>query len=68
MFIYVVSADGVDKRQLVHVAQPLYDENRLPKLSLLLNGVRKGKKGYGYGYGYGNAPNKKKKWYQFSKS
>ncbi|WP_411895043.1 GumC family protein [Winogradskyella sp. A2] len=68
MFIYVVSVDNVDKRQFVHVAQPLYEENRLPKLTLLLNGVKKGKKGYGYGYGYGSTPNKKKKWYNFFKS
>ncbi len=66
MFIYVVSADGVDKRQLVHVAKTLYDEKRLPNMTMLLNGVKHGKKGYGYGYGYGNNPNKKKKWYQFS--
>ncbi|RCT54266.1 polysaccharide biosynthesis tyrosine autokinase [Winogradskyella sp. KYW1333] len=67
MFIYVVSADNVDKRQLVNVAQPLYDKNRLPNLVLLLNGVKKGKKGYGYGYGYGygSSPTKKKKWYRF---
>ncbi|WP_431157694.1 GumC family protein [Winogradskyella poriferorum] len=68
MFIYVVSANGVDRRQLIHVAQPLYDDKRLPNMTLLLNGVKSGKKGYGYGYGYGNNPNKKKKWYQFSKS
>ncbi|WP_299113589.1 polysaccharide biosynthesis tyrosine autokinase [uncultured Winogradskyella sp.] len=66
MFIYVVSADGVDKRQLVHVAKTLYDEKRLPNMTLLLNGVKQGKKGYGYGYGYGDNPNKKRKWYQFS--
>ena len=72
MFIYVVSADNVDKRQFVHVAKPLYEDNRLPKMTMLLNGVKKGQKGYGYGYGYGygNSPNlkKKKKWYNFSKS
>lgn len=67
MFIYVVSADNVDKRQLVHVAQPLHEENRLPNVVMLLNGVKKGKKGYGYGYGYGSSPNKKKKWYNFLK-
>jgi capsular exopolysaccharide synthesis family protein len=72
MFIYVVSADNVDKRQFVHVAKPLYEDNRLPKMTMLLNGIKKGQKGYGYGYGYGygNSPNlkKKKKWYNFSKS
>ncbi|NRB58900.1 MAG: polysaccharide biosynthesis tyrosine autokinase [Winogradskyella sp.] len=67
IFIYVVSADNVDKRQLVHVAQPLHDEGRLPNINMLLNGVKQGAKGYGYGYGYGygNSPAKnKKKWYK----
>lgn len=66
MFVYVVSADDIDKRLLKHVAQPLYDENRLPNMTMLLNGTKTGKKGYGYGYGYGygNSPGKKKKWYQ----
>lgn len=66
LFIYVVSADNVDKRKLANLAQPLYDNNRLPKMTLLLNGVKSGKKGYGYGYGYGNNPTKKKKWFNFS--
>ena len=61
MFIYVVSANNIDAREL-HIAQTLYDENRLPNITVLLNGVVK-KKGYGYGYG-GNQL--KKKWYQFS--
>jgi capsular exopolysaccharide synthesis family protein len=62
MFIYVVSANNLDKRQL-HVAQTMYEENRLPNMSILLNGTKK-KSGYGYGYGYGTNP-VKKKWYQF---
>ncbi|WP_296317527.1 GumC family protein [Winogradskyella sp. UBA3174] len=68
MFIYVVGADNVDKRQLSDVAQTLYNEKRLPNMTLLLNGVKRGKGGYGYGYGYGNNPNKntKNKWYSFS--
>ncbi|WP_417370887.1 GumC family protein [Gelidibacter japonicus] len=65
MFIYVVSADNIDKRHLAAVAKPLYADNRLPKMNVLLNGTNFDKKGYGYGYGYGNNPNKKKKWYQF---
>ena len=65
MLIFV---DNVDKRKLANIAQPLYDDKRLPNMTLLLNGVKIGKKGYGYGYGYGNNPHKKKKWYQFSKS
>ncbi|WP_179347770.1 GumC family protein [Winogradskyella pacifica] len=71
MFIYVVGADNIDSRLLQHVALPLYTEKRLPNMTMLLNGVSAGKKGYGgygYGYGYGNNPNKKKKWYQFGKS
>ena len=67
IFIYVVRANGVGKRQLVHVSKPLYENNRLPNMAMLLNGVQKGVKGYGYGYGYGygSAPNKKRKWYNF---
>src|SRR5690606_18080808 len=61
MFIYVVSADNIDKRQLVAVAKPLFEDNRLPKMNLLLNGTNFEKKGYGYGYGYGNNPNRQKK-------
>lgn len=67
MFIYVVSADNIDKRHLAAVAKPLYVDNRLPKMYMLLNGTNFDKKGYGYGYGYGNNPNKKKKWYEFIK-
>ncbi len=66
LFVYVVSADNVDKRRLVSIAEPLYEDKRLPNMTMLLNGVKPGKKGYGYGYGYGNNPNKKKKWYSFS--
>lgn len=66
LFVYVVSADNVDKRRLVSIAEPLYEDKRLPNMTMLLNGVKSGKKGYGYGYGYGNNPSKKKKWYSFS--
>ena len=66
MFIYVVSAGNIDKRHLVAVAKPLFQEDRLPKMNLLLNGTDFDKKGYGYGYGYGANPDKKKKWYQFT--
>lgn len=57
MFIYVVSVNNIDKRQL-HIAQTLFDEKRLPNMALLLNGTVKKK---GYGYGYGNNPQRKKK-------
>ncbi|MFD2917705.1 GumC family protein [Psychroserpens luteus] len=61
IFIYVVSANNIDKRQL-HVAQTMYEEKRLPNMVTLLNGSVKKK---GYGYGYGNNPTRKKKWYHF---
>jgi capsular exopolysaccharide synthesis family protein len=67
IFVYVVSANNVDKRKLAHVAQTLYDEKRLPNMTMLLNGVKSNKGGYGYGYGYGTDPSNKKKWYQFWK-
>jgi len=63
MFIYVVSANKLDKRQL-HVAQTMHEEKRLPNMTILLNGTSK-RSGYGYGYGYGGNQ-VKKKWYQFS--
>ncbi|WP_179345078.1 GumC family protein [Winogradskyella ursingii] len=67
MFIYVVSADNIDKRHVKHVAKPLYEDKRLPHMTLLLNGVNVNGSGYGYGYGYGygNNPEDQKKWYNF---
>lgn len=64
MFIYVVRANYIDKRQL-HVAQSMYSEKRLPNMAILLNSVSQ-RKGYGYGYGYGKKPNEKKKWWKFA--
>jgi capsular exopolysaccharide synthesis family protein len=61
MFLYVVSANNIDKRQL-HIAQTMYTEKRLPNMAVLLNGTEHKK---GYGYGYGNNPTKKKKWFRF---
>lgn len=58
MVIYVVRANYIDKRHLVHVAKAMYDEKRLPNMVMLLNGVIQRK---GYGYGYGDAPKKKRK-------
>ena len=60
IFIYVVSANNIDKRQL-HIAQTMYEEKRLPRMTTLLNGTTKRK---GYGYGYGNNPQRKKKWFR----
>jgi len=61
IFLYVVSVNNIDKRQL-HIAQTMYKEKRLPNMVILLNGTEHKK---GYGYGYGNNPHEKKKWYQF---
>ena len=60
IFIYVVSANNIDRRQL-HIAQTMYEEKRLPRMTTLLNGTVKRK---GYGYGYGNNPQRKKKWFR----
>lgn len=63
MFLYVVSVNNVDKRQL-HIAQTLYAEKRLPNMALLLNGTKHKR---GYGYGYGSSPVKKRHWFQSKK-
>ncbi|MCK7591044.1 polysaccharide biosynthesis tyrosine autokinase [Subsaxibacter sp. CAU 1640] len=62
LFLYVVSANNIDKRQL-HIAQTMYTEKRLPNMAILLNGTEHKK---GYGYGYGKAPKKKKGWFKKS--
>ncbi|MEZ4802646.1 MAG: polysaccharide biosynthesis tyrosine autokinase [Gelidibacter sp.] len=62
IFLYVVSANNIDKRQL-HIAQTMYIEKRLPNMAILLNGTEHKK---GYGYGYGTAPKKKKGWFKKS--
>ncbi len=60
LFVHVVSAEKLDKRQLT-IAQTLYDEKRLPNMTVLLNGTLK-RAGYGgYGYGYGKDVRKKKR-------
>jgi capsular exopolysaccharide synthesis family protein len=63
LFIFVAKANYITKKQL-ELAQRMYTENRLPNMTILLNGVDH-KKGYGYGYGYGAHP-KKKKWWTFA--
>lgn len=62
IFVYVVSANNLDKRQL-NVANTMFEEARLPNMVLLLNGTMK-IAGYGYGYGYGKDPeSNSRKWY-----
>ncbi|EGV44823.1 polysaccharide biosynthesis tyrosine autokinase [Bizionia argentinensis JUB59] len=60
LFIYVVRANYLDKRRL-QIAETMYQEKRLPNMTILLNSVDY-KKGNDYGYGYGKNPNKKKWW------
>jgi len=65
-FIYVIRANFLDKRMLKYI-KSLYNDRRLPKMSILVNGVDQ-KKSYGYGYGYGTSfeQTKKKAWWKFS--
>lgn len=60
MFVYVVRANYIDKRQL-HIPQTMYTEKRLPNMAILLNAVDQKKAG-SYTYGYGKNPIKKKWW------
>lgn len=50
-FIYVIRSGKLDK-QLLNIPETLYKENKLPRMSILLNDTDS-TKGYGYGYGYG---------------
>ena len=60
--IYVVRANRIDK-EMLRIPNELYKENKLNKLTLVLNDsdVTKGY-GYGYGYGYGNKIAEKPFW------
>jgi capsular exopolysaccharide synthesis family protein len=51
VFVYVVRANYLKKNSLI-VPESLHRENKLPNMSILLNGLDH-KKGYGYAYGYG---------------
>ncbi|MFR9524078.1 MAG: polysaccharide biosynthesis tyrosine autokinase [Rikenellaceae bacterium] len=59
--IYVIRAGKFDKRFMSDI-QELYDRERLPNMSLLLNGVDFKNSVYGYGYGYGYDDMAKKSW------
>jgi tyrosine-protein kinase Etk/Wzc len=60
-FLYVIRANFLEKRML-HIANDLYLEKKLPNMCLLLNDTDS-TKGYGYGYGYG-IKSRKKPWYK----
>lgn len=53
--IYVVREGLLDRRQLPDIER-LYQEKKFRKMALILNGVRRYRRGgyYGYGYGYGS--------------
>jgi len=60
-FIFVIRAKYLEKRML-HIANDLYNDKKLPNLFLFLNDTDS-TKGYGYGYGYG-IKSRKKPWYK----
>ncbi|RZJ28602.1 MAG: polysaccharide biosynthesis tyrosine autokinase [Flavobacterium sp.] len=53
VFVYAVRANYLRKNALM-IPESLHKENKLPNMSILLNGVDHAK-AYGYGYGYGYA-------------
>ncbi len=65
LFIYVVRAEYLDKR-LLRVPQSLYENKRLPNMSVLINATDYEGKGhsYGYGYSYGYGENSKQSWWK----
>jgi capsular exopolysaccharide synthesis family protein len=63
LFIYVVRANYLDKR-LLKVPKLMYEEKRLPNMSVLINDLNFEKNTYGYGYGYGYGKEMKKPWYK----
>ncbi|MEL4457185.1 GumC family protein [Lutimonas vermicola] len=58
LFLYVVRANFLDKR-LLKISNMIYENNRLPYMSILINDTNYEKRGYGYGYGYGEQKVKK---------
>lgn len=50
--LFIVRVGKLDRRQLPELER-LYQEHRLNNLAVVLNGAKKGSRGYGYGYGYG---------------
>ena len=65
LFIYIIRADFLDKR-LLKIPQTLFETNRLPNLSILINDIdfKRDGYGYGYGYGYGSKENEETSWWQ----
>jgi capsular exopolysaccharide synthesis family protein len=63
MTVYVTRANYTTF-DLVDFLNQTNEQQRLPKIVAVLNGVDAKKIGYGYGYGYGQ-PTQPKKWWQF---
>ena len=66
MTIYVTRANYTTF-ELVDFLNQSHEQQRLPKIVAVLNGVEAKKIGYGYGYGYGQQVTTKK-WWQFNKA
>ncbi|MGB2273715.1 MAG: tyrosine-protein kinase family protein, partial [Flavicella sp.] len=65
MFVYVCRADYTDKR-LLTVAETIFNENRLPKMSMLINASDPTKGDGVYGsYGYGTTNLNRSNWKSF---
>ena len=52
LMLYIVRADKSDKR-LLSLPQNLMLHKKVPKLAVVVNGVKNNSSSYGYGYGYG---------------
>lgn len=66
MTIYVTRANYTTF-DLIDFLNQTHEQQRLPKMVAVLNGVDAKKIGYGYGYGYGHQTTKKK-WWQLKKA
>ena len=62
LFIYVIRADFLDKR-LLKISQTMFENKRLPNMSILINDIDYESNVYGYGYGYGYKENDDRTWW-----
>lgn len=51
LFLYVIRAEYLDKR-LLNIPQKLFENKRLPNMTIVINSSNSEKINYGYGYGY----------------
>lgn len=52
LILYIARAEKLDKRWL-QLPKKLLIEKKVPKLAVIVNGIKNDNKGYGYGYDYG---------------